>query len=86
VSHNNFAASSDHPKRRFSADNQWTKGNQLMEATITQSGALYLARRNPKDRRRYFQQMRIAALDQGAVVRTLHNLTRSPLLHSDNGK
>jgi len=58
-----------------------------MEATITQNGALYLAQqRNTQDRRKYFQRMRIAALNQRAVVRTLRTRTHWPLPHRDNGK
>ena len=58
-----------------------------MEVTITQSGALYLAHHsNTKDRHRYFQHMRIEALNQPAVVRTLRTLKHWPLRHSDNGK
>ena len=58
-----------------------------MEPTITQSGALYLAQhRKTINRLEYFQHMRIAALSQGAAVRTLRTLTHSPPPHSDNGK
>ena len=58
-----------------------------MEATITQNGALYLAQqRNTKDQRSYFQRMRIAALNQRVVVRTLRTRTHGPLRHRDNGK
>jgi hypothetical protein len=58
-----------------------------MEATITQNGALYLAQqRNTQDRRKYFQRMRIAALNQRAVVRTLGTRTHWRLPHRDNGK
>jgi hypothetical protein len=58
-----------------------------MEATITQNGALYLLQqRNTKDRRRYFKHMRIAALNQRAIVRTLRTRTHWPLRHRDNGQ
>jgi hypothetical protein len=59
-----------------------------MEATITQNGALYLGgqQRNTQNRRKYFQRMRIAALNQRAVVRTLGARTHWPLPHRDNGK
>ena len=57
-----------------------------MEITLTQSGALYLAQhQNTKDRRRYFQHMRIAALSQRADVRTLRSITYLPLRNKDNG-
>jgi len=46
-----------------------------MEATITQNGALYLLQQNTKDRRRYFKHMRIAALNQRAILRTLRTRT-----------
>jgi predicted transcriptional regulator of viral defense system len=58
-----------------------------MEATITQNRALYLAQqRNTQDRRKYFQRMRIAALNQRAVVPTLGTRTHWPLPYRDNGK
>jgi hypothetical protein len=63
------------------------KGNEPMEPTITQNGALYLAQhRKTINQLEYFQRMRNAALSQGAAVRTLRTLRHSPPPHSDNGR
>lgn len=87
VTRNSFAASIDRLRRPSLCGGYKPMKRKLVEATITQSDALYLAQcRNMKDRRRYFQHMRSAALNQPAVVRTLRTLKHWPLRHSDIGK
>jgi hypothetical protein len=57
-----------------------------MEATITQSDALYLAQhRTNKDRAAFFRHIRIAAGFQ-AVDRRTRTLLVRPLRHADNGR
>lgn len=83
-SFNHFAASTDRLKRpSLCAGKQADEIGKNMEAIITQSGALYLApETETKDRRRCFPHMRIAALDQGTVVRRLRTLTSLPSLYT----
>lgn len=57
-----------------------------MEATITQSGALYLAQRNANARQKFFDEVRRAARKQQAAPRRLRTLLHRLTLHADNGR
>lgn len=85
--HRNFAASAESSETGLlSAPDQADERKLIMEATITQSGALYLAQHtHKKDRAGFFRHMRIAARNQPADRRTRALITR-PVLHTDNGR